>query len=483
MQPSIRRNYIYNVINTVLNVAFPLITFPYISRILLVEMVGKFDFATAVINYFIMFASLGIPTYGIRACARVRDNQILLSKTVHELLAINIVTTILTYMVFLITLKYVPQFWNNKEIILISSINLLLNALGMNWFYSALEKYQYITIRSMLFKLISLLCIFLMIHEPKDYLIYAGIHVFSISGSYILNFLYSRKLVSYKRYKNYNLKQHIIPVITFFATSVAISIYTNLDVVMLGMISGDTEVGYYSAAMKIRAAVAAFVTALSTVLLPRLSFYAANGQKKEFEILFLKSLNFTILTAVPLTLYFIFYSKSCIVLLSGSGFAEAAPVLRFLIPTVLLAGTSNVTGTQLLVPWGNENKLLVSIVCGAVLDFFLNIILIPHHGAQGAAFATLMAECMVLFIQIYFSRDFIMKQFQMISIWKKCLGSILAASLSLAVSQILPDNLLLHLAASFFIFISIYFLFLFAVKEELILELLQYLKKTKERFL
>jgi len=447
-------------------------------------MVGKVDFATAVINYFIMFASLGIPTYGIRACAKVRENKDLLSQTVKELLIINIITTIFAYIVFLISLQSVQRFKDDSDILLICSINLLLNGFGMNWLYSALEEYQYITIRSVGFKLISLICIFLMVHNPDDYLVYVVITVFSTSGSYILNFLYSRKKISYQRKTQYNFRQHMIPILTFFATSVAISIYTNLDIVMIGIISGDAEVGYYSAAMKIRAAVATFVTALSTVLLPRLSFYASNRYIKEFEKLFVKSLNFTILMAFPLTVYFLIYAKECIVLLSGIQFANAAPVLRFLIPTILIAGLSNVTGTQLLVPWGNENKLLFSIVCGAIIDFLANLVLIPSWGACGAAFATLVAECIVLLVQIYCSFDFLKVQLKKTYILKKAFSLLIATLTAFIINPFLPENRLLYLVFSFIIFEGMYFLVLLVIKDCFIMELFAMVKKMlKEKFL
>ena len=172
---SIKFNFIMNAILAASTIVFPLITFPYISRVLLVEGNGKIAFASSVVNYFSMIASLGIPTYGIRACAQVRGDKEKLSHTVQELLIINMVTTGISLLAFLVSLVTVPQFAAEKELMLINGVSMVLATLGVTWLYSALEQYAYITVCSMAFKVIGIVLMFLFVKAPEDYIIYGAV--------------------------------------------------------------------------------------------------------------------------------------------------------------------------------------------------------------------------------------------------------------------------------------------------------------------
>ena len=181
-----------NAMLTISQVIFPMITFPYYSRVLGAEGTGSIGFALAVVSYFTMIASLGVPTYGIRACAKVRDNKEKLSQTVQELLIINGITTAVMYVVYFLALAMIPRFSQEKEILMIVSIAIVLNTMGISWLYSALEQYSYITICTVAFKILGIILMFAFIHSPKDYIIYGGISVIASYGSGILNFINMR---------------------------------------------------------------------------------------------------------------------------------------------------------------------------------------------------------------------------------------------------------------------------------------------------
>ena len=270
---SVQFNFIMNAILTVSSFIFPLITFPYISRTLLVDGIGKVNFATSVISYFTMFASLGIPTYGIRACARVRDDREKLTKTAQELIIINLITSAITYAVFFILLFTVDRFYQDKTLLTVTSVSIILNTLGVTWLYSALEQYSYITVRNIACKLVSVILMFIFVHNTSDYVIYGVIAVLASGGSNLLNFINLKKYISLRPVGHYDFKQHLQPIFIFFATSIAISIYTNLDTVMLGFMTDDTQVGLYSASVKVKTVLLAVVSSLGNVLLPRLSVY------------------------------------------------------------------------------------------------------------------------------------------------------------------------------------------------------------------
>ena len=241
---SIKKNFIMNALLTMSSFIFPLITFPYVSRILSPEGTGKVSFATSVIAYFALFAQLGIPTYGIRACAKVRDDKIELSRTVQEIFIINVGMTAITYIAFGIALGCVPRLQAERLLFLIMSTTLLFNTIGMDWLYRGLEKYTYITLRSILFKFIALLAMFALIHQKSDYVIYGGISIFASSASNIFNFFHANKYISLKPVESYNFRRHLKAVVVFFAMSCATTIYTNLDTVMLGFICTNTAMKF-----------------------------------------------------------------------------------------------------------------------------------------------------------------------------------------------------------------------------------------------
>ncbi|MBE5878739.1 MAG: flippase [Lachnospiraceae bacterium] len=398
---SLKVNAIMNALLQVMSVIFPLITFPYVSRILLPDGVGKVSFANSVISYFIMFAHLGMPTYGVRACARVGDDKELLSKTAHELLIISVITTTISYGVFLILLFFVPRFYVEKELFLIMSISILLSSLGMEWLYKSVEAYSYITIRSILFKAVALICTILLVKSKEDYLLYGGISIFALVGSNFLNLLNAHKHISFKYIGGYNLKPHLKAVMVFFAMSCATTVYIHLDSAMLGFIKSDEAVGLYDTSVKIRNVLMHIVTALGVVLLPRTSYYVKKGMQEQFLNVVKKALNFVLLFASAITVYFVLFARESVLFLAGESFSGSIIPMQIIIPTLLLVGITNITGTQTLVSLGREKAVLLSVVIGAIVDALLNLILIPFWGGTGAAIGTLFAEIAVMIVQIY----------------------------------------------------------------------------------
>lgn len=214
-QKSLKSNFVMNSILTMSQFIFPLITFPYVSRILLPVGTGKVSFATSIVSYFTLFAQLGIPMYGIRACAKVRDNREKLTKTVQELFIINFTMSLIAYVTLFGAIAFVPRLQQDKALFLIVSLTILFNAIGMEWLYKALEQYTYITIRSIIFKLIALIAMFVLIHQKSDYVVYGGISILAASASNVFNFFHVHKYVSLKPVGNYNFKQHFKAVAVF----------------------------------------------------------------------------------------------------------------------------------------------------------------------------------------------------------------------------------------------------------------------------
>ena len=477
-----------NFILTASSILFPLITAPYILRVLQPTGSGKVDFAASVITYFMMFVSLGIPTYGIRTCAKVRDNKEELSRTVQELMILNTGTMLLTYAVFLLLLFLVPDFAAEKTLLLINSVNMVLNVIGVTWFFSAIEEYAYITTCSIVFKVISIILMFLFVKNPDDYVKYGAITVFASSASYLLNFWNLRKHISFRKTEIYDFKRHLKPILIFFATSAAISVYTNLDVVMIGFMKGSTEVGYYTAAIKVKTLLVSLITSLGTVLLPRLSYYIERGDKEAFQRMVVKAFNFVLLVGISVSIYFIFMARESIELLAGSSYDNSVLPMQLLMPAVLFIGLSTITGIQILTPMGREHQVLYSIIWGAVLDFILNLLLIGTFGAAGAAFATLMAEGMVLFVQCRYLKKLLKTLGKQISIRENMIagtgaGLVLFALKYSGMYRLSHDfsGILLQLIATAVVFFGSYGLFLLLQKETFIMELLHFAEHTLKK--
>lgn len=474
---SIKFNFIMNMILTVSSAIFPLITIPYISRVLLVEGNGYVSFATSVLTYFTMFASLGIPSYGIRVCAQVRDNKIQLSRVVHELFIINVITTLIVSAIFVVTLFTVPQFKEQQTLLWINSATLVLNTIGVSWLYSALEQYSYITVRSLIVKALSIILMFIFVRQQSDYILYGAILVIATGGSNILNFIHLRKFIYMKPVGNYHFKYHLKPVFIFFASTAAYNVYTNMDTLMLGFMRSTDEVGIYHISLKIQSVLVLVVTSLGAVMMPRLSYYVVNKMEAEFKTIIAKSFNFVVLFAVPIIAYSILFAKDIILLLSGEAFLRAVLPMQILMPTLLFIGLSGITGNQILVPEEKEKLLLISIMTGAGINVILNVIWIPFWGAVGAAISTIIAEVIVLSIQVWFLRKRLQSIWRKISFRHLLLGILPALGIGFAIYYLVDLPAIFRLLISGFSFFGIYVVALLIQKEPFLFSLMTSVKQ------
>lgn len=481
---SVQFNFVMNVILKLSAVIFPLITFPYVSRILGPEGNGKITFATSVISYFAMFAQLGIPTYGIKVCAECRDDREKLSRTVQELLAINLVSTTVSYFLLAVCMQLVPRFREEPVLMWMQAISILLNTIGMDWLYQAVEQYSYITIRNILFKLLALAGMFLLVKEPSDYLIYGGITLIGSYGSNLWNLFYSRRLVDLKfRRKQYQWKQHLKPILSFFALSAAATIYVYMDSIMLGFLHGDTELGYYNAATKVKTILVSLVTALGTVLLPRISNYLAHGKRDKFEDLVRQSLGIILLATIPLVTYFIAAAEPVILFLAGEQYRDSILPMQIIMVTVLLIGVSNLTGMQILVPLNLEKYTVISTCLGAVVNLIINALLIPGFRSAGAAVGTVAAEGVVLLVQVLYLRGKFPFWTRDLQLWK-LLAANAAALGGYGILRIAHwENQFLFLAVSATAFFCIYLAVLLLLREKVVWQQLREIlgKKPKSR--
>lgn len=470
-QKSLKLNAILNILKTFLGVLFPLITFPYSSRILQPDGIGKVNFAQSVVSYFAIFAALGITSYGIREAAKLRDDKEKLNKFCKEVFTLNCISTIIAYGILILTIFFVPKFYPYRSVLCVCSATIIFTTIGMDWLYKAHEDYLYITARHLFFQVLSVIFLFLFVRSKDDYIKYAGIAVFANVGSNVLNFFHAKKYISFKNCKMGNPFKHLKSVLILFSMAIAISIYTTLDTTMVGLLSTDYQVGLYTASTKINKIVLQLVTSIGYILMPRLSYYIGKKDLASFNRLVYKSVDVMFLVSIPCALGLSLLSEPIILLLSGKYYIEAIPVMRMMNPIIVVIGMGSLLGSQILIPMGKEKYTLVSEIVGAVSNFTLNLILIPKYQAFGAAVATVTAESLVSATQLFFARKYFeIKRFFISMIKYLFNAGIMAVAVYFSVK--ICQNQVLKLIIGILVGISVYGLILIVEKNPIIFELM-----------
>lgn len=405
---SLSINIAANVIDQVSATLFPLITFPYVSRVLRPEGLGRVNFAEAVLYYFVMLATLGIPLYGVRESARRRDDRIALSTLALELFSLNTVMVAIAFGAFGAFMMCSHRASSDPVLFWVCALPMLLTPIGFSWLFNGLEEYVYITVRTLAIRVLVLIAIFLFVRTQEDYRIYALIGALNSMGVSLLNLCFVRKHISVHRvdWKKLNVWRHVKPVVLVFSLTGVVSIYTSLNKVMLGYMVGDTQVGLYSAADRVVSVVVTFVTSMGIVVLPRVSYYVEFERFEEYRRLASTILRFIAFLSFPAAAGVIVLASPLMPLLSGRAFQPAVPLVQIMGLSVILKALSQFTGYQVLYSQGRERLLLYSAVLGAVTNLGLNWLLIPRWYAIGAALSMLATETCVTGAQIVMSRAY-----------------------------------------------------------------------------
>lgn len=468
---SIKQNMFMSVILTTANFLFPLITYSYVARILKADGTGKVAFVQSVLAYFTYFAALGIPGYGVRECAKERDNQEKLSKIVHELFIINIITTVLSYVALVIVIVCIKRFQTYSALFMVMSFGIILQTLGMEWLYKSLEKYTYITIRSIFFKSISVILTFLLIKTEDDYIKYGALTIFAAGASNIMNFIHVKKFINLKKQQHYDFKVHLKPIMVFFMSTIIITVYAQFDTVMLGLMKGDREVGIYNAAVKMKTIVLSVSTAITSVLIPRMSQYVKRGDNEQFRVLLMKSLRVCCVTLFPLTFFVIFNTKDIITFVCGTEYLSSTLTLIILMLCVLALMLTNILGNQILIPKNDEKRYSISVFIGMWINLSLNMLLIPKYASAGAAVATLVTEVFNVYWMGRGCREEIIYMIKNICLKKYVLSLFGAVSVHIVIGLILCElSLIIRLFINVFTMFGVYYLFLYIVEEPVIRE-------------
>jgi len=466
---SIRKNAVLNIIRTLLSIIFPLVTFPYVTRVLGPVGLGKNQFASNFISYFVMFAGLGIGTYGIREIAKKRDNKQELSKAAKEIFILNLIPTVISYFLLGITLFVVLKLNPYRKLLFVYSATILFSAIGIEWFYNGLEQYVYMTVRQLIFQILSLLLIFIFVRSAEDYLNYAILSVIANVGVNVCNFIHSRKYIDWRVKGKLEISRHLKPVFILFGTRVAASLYVSLDTTLLGFITDASQIGYYESANKISRVVVSLITSVSAVLLPRLSYYLKNNKNERFNELLRKSFYGMLMFAMPITAGLFLLSGEVTVLISGKNFVPAIPTMRVLSLLILVIPLSGFIGNQLFIPMGKEKITLYAMLVGAFVNVSLSVWFIFLWGAFGAAFASLLAEFSIVIVYFVFAYKWNLFSFEYKELFQFLISVLLVALFIIMIQKLnLVNVLAIILSVVFGAFI--YGLQLFLVKNKTFIE-------------
>lgn len=477
---SLKQKMILNIILTASNFLFPLITYSHAARVILPSGTGKVAFVQSALAYFSFIASLGISAYGIRECAKVRDDKEKLSVLVQEILIINFASTLVAYIVLIASIILVPKFRDNSSLFLIMSCGIILETLGIEWLYRSLEQYTYITIRSIAFKCVSALLIITLVKKESDYLIYGALTIFATSASYILNFIYSRKYISYKRFKSikYNPLRHIKPIFILFFATIVISVYTHFDTMMIGFMKTDVDVGLYNATVKMKTIVTSLSTAITAVLIPRLSIYYNEKQYDRFNEYICKSFRITLIIMFPISAWVMLNSRDVLLFVCGSEYVDAYRTLCVIMLCTIVLSITNLFGNQILIPSGNEKRLSKSVFIGLFINVALNALLIPSFNYFGAAVATLITELFNAFYMGLGCKEQFLYLKNNIKLYKYLIPLVFAMLIELLIVKATVNlSLFLRILINALVFFSIYYLIEIILREPIVREGIIWVKR------
>lgn len=401
------KNSIYNVIYKLLDALFPLISATYTARVLLAGGVGKVSYAQNIVQYFVLFAALGIPSYGTREIARRRADKEQLEKVFSELFIMNFVSTFFCAFAYYAAVLRLPYFEERRELSLIAGLLILFNVFNVEWFYQGQEAFKYIAARSFAVKIVSLCALFCFVRTEADYVRYMLLICLTTGANYIINMVQLKKFGICIRLHKLNFRVHMKSVMILLGTTVAIELYTMLDTTMIGIMCAEENVGYYTNAMKLVKIVITVITAIGGVLLPYLSTYYMQGNydgcsnivKKVFQVMFFLFL--------PCCVGLFLTSDILMTTLFGESFAAAGVTMRIASLLTLTLGFSNLFGTQVLLTFGEEKKLLLCTIAGALSNVWMNLWLIPHYQQNGAAAASVISELLVTILSVVFAGKYI----------------------------------------------------------------------------
>ena len=471
---SIKKNYFYNLLYQILVLIMPLVTTPYISNVLGSNGVGIYSYTLSITTYFILFGSLGISMYGQREIAYVQNDKKEKTKIFWEIIILRLITMSISLLFF-----YIFYIFKNSECQIYYKILVLefvLNILDISWFFQGMEEFKKTVIRNFIVKILSVILIFTVVKNNNDLIKYFIIYV----GSGLLGNLslwgYIPRYIEKINFKKLNITRHIKPTLALFIPQIAIQIYTLLDKVMIGKILNDmSEVGIYEQSQKIIKMPLTVITALGTVVSPRIASIISENKKNEVNSYLEKSFQFVWFMGIPMMFGIMAISSHLIPWFLGNDFEKAIQVVIIGAPIIMAIGLNNVTGIQYLISAKKQNIFTKSVVAGAIFNFVLNLIIIPKLKSVGAIMSSLLAETLILIIQIMYLKKEIPLRSIFSGAMKYILSGIIMFLVILCISQFMEISII-STGIEIIVGCLVYFSMLLFFKDKMLFDLLKKIK-------
>ncbi len=395
---SVKKNFAFNVLLVISNIVFPILVFPYIARILGPKGLGDAHFALQFSKWFVTVASLGIPIYGLREVAKVKNNKVKLGKLVSELLALNVITAGISSIVYIVALGFSTTLQQNMQLFAVAGLQVALGFLSIDWLFYGLEDFRTITYRALSVRIVTVFFLVWFITTPQDAFPYLVISIVSISVAHLWNLFYAFTRVELS-FKSLQITKHLKPILLIFLMNVCITMYTVFDTVWVGFLSTSAAVGLYTSATKLSKVSIPLVSALGTVLMPRSArTFAANITNPQH---LQTSFNFIVDMAIPIAVGICLLTPELLLLFSGEAFLQATTAMRILSVLPLCIGLNNLFGMQILSASGNDKLLLWCVFLGMIVNIILNLLLVPNLAHTGAAIAITITEFTVTLATFY----------------------------------------------------------------------------------
>lgn len=467
MGKSIKKNYIYNLVYQILTIIIPIITTPYLARVIGVKGTGVASYTLSIVSYFVLFGSIGVASYGQREIAMKRDNIHDYSKTFWELFIFKTITSIISIIIYTFTII------NNTKyniIFLILTINIFASIFDISWFYQGLEEYKFISVRSILVKILFTISIFLFVKEKRDLKLYIFLNSMSLLISSLSLWLRLPKKVIKIKKKELKIFSHTKNTLIYFLPQIATQIYTMLDKTMLGFITkSESENGYYEQSYKIIIMSMTIVTSLNTVMSPRMSYLYKEKKTKEIQKRLLKSMQFSCLLAIPLSIGIACTSYGFVDWFFGPQYHNVKFLLILFSPIVTIIALSNCLGGQCLTPCGKRLQSAGALWAGAIVNFLLNLLLIPIYKSRGAAIASVIAELIITTLYFVLSKKYISFKAVFKKVYKYIIASLIMGIIIVLCFLLLPISMISTII-ELIIGVIIYFAVLFILKDSLVIE-------------
>ena len=442
-----KKNLFYSILLSVVNILFPVLSFPYASHILGPAGIGKVQFIVSFSQYFALFAALGIPIYGVKETAKYRDDPEKLNKVFTELSTIFFITSLLLFSLYLWIIYSFSFFSTDRALYIYAGILILLSFTYTDWFYSGIEEFKGITIRSVLIKSISLLLLYIFIKTESDFRNYLGIIIFSIIGNQVLSFVlvFRKTKLSFHQL---NLKRHWVPLFYIFGATMAASVYTVLDTVILGFLSNNQAVGLYTAAVKLIKITIPIITSMGLILIPSISKHFAENRIDKMKELLSTSFNFLIFLSIPTCLGLAILAQEFLIVFSGQSFIKATTSMQILSVLPILIGFGHFFCFQVLMPSGKNKEIFLSMLAGVFTCLILNMILVPSMQEVGASIANIITELVASLSYLYFIRKYFSINYDLKIVLQSILSSLLFIPLIFSIRY-------LHLSATLTLTLSV----------------------------